>query len=443
MKSTKHLVAAITLIMVVTAGVVSSSISFSKPDSEPAAFEKLRVKKSAQSFFRQVSNTEPETQVLPALPPFIISALDYLADAQFDNGGYGSGSHYNQGVMDPHAVSIDAATTAFVGMAFIRSGSTHLAGSYAKNVNSILTYLLEIVEKSPANTLTITDVSNTQPQVKLGQNIDASMCSQFFTRILDAMHHDDPLRERTMSANQKCLVKVMGQINSNGSAGGSGWAGVLQSSMVNTALERAVYGNVLVEADLKEVTEALEKTQQYQTDNIDVETGGVRTEDAAGIELYSVSSTTRATAPVAREAEVVINEGLKNGTLSNGEVSADNFKKLGYTDEEAANYAYSWKANDKAKEQLQNDAVLAGFGNNGGEEFLSFMMTSEALVMSGGEEWLDWSKRMNDMLPQIQNNDGSWNGHHCITSPVFCTAAAIMAITADRDANFLLKNAAQ
>jgi hypothetical protein len=63
---------------------------------------------------------------------------------------------------------------------------------------------------------------------------------------------------------------------------------------------------------------------------------------------------------------------------------------------------------------------------------LSYMMTSESLVVSESDKWDDWYSKMGDRLSKIQNNDGSWSGHHCITSPVFCTAAVILTITADR-----------
>ena len=41
-------------------------------------------------------------------------------------------------------------------------------------------------------------------------------------------------------------------------------------------------------------------------------------------------------------------------------------------------------------------------------------------------------------LQKVQNGDGSWSGHHCITSPVFCTAAVVQCLTTDRDATFLI-----
>jgi hypothetical protein len=65
------------------------------------------------------------------------------------------------------------------------------------------------------------------------------------------------------------------------------------------------------------------------------------------------------------------------------------------------------------------------------------MMTSETLVIAGGKKFNDWNGKMAERLEKVQNGDGSWSGHHCITSPVFCTAAAVQCLTAENDAEFL------
>jgi hypothetical protein len=66
-------------------------------------------------------------------------------------------------------------------------------------------------------------------------------------------------------------------------------------------------------------------------------------------------------------------------------------------------------------------------------------MKSEALVIDGGEEFGAWHTKMVERLAKVQNGDGSWSGHHCITSPTFCTATAISCLTADRDVDWLRK----
>ncbi len=82
---------------------------------------------------------------------------------------------------------------------------------------------------------------------------------------------------------------------------------------------------------------------------------------------------------------------------------------------------------------------MAGFGNNGGEEFLSYMLASESMVILGEKDWNQWYDRMSGRLSKVQNPDGSWSGHHCITSPVFCTAAVVQTMTADHDAEMLTR----
>ena len=82
--------------------------------------------------------------------------------------------------------------------------------------------------------------------------------------------------------------------------------------------------------------------------------------------------------------------------------------------------------------RLDDKQFIQGFGSNGGEEFLSYMNISETLLAKGGAEWEKWDKRMIENLNNIQNKDGSWSGHHCITARTFCTAAALLVLMADR-----------
>jgi hypothetical protein len=89
-------------------------------------------------------------------------------------------------------------------------------------------------------------------------------------------------------------------------------------------------------------------------------------------------------------------------------------------------------AQQNLRGQIQNSSFVAGFGSNGGEEFLSFLNISEALLIGGGPDWEKWDKKMIDGLVRVQDKDGSWSGQHCITGKTFCTAAALLVLTADR-----------
>ena len=369
------------------------------------------------------------------LPAFVNKGLAWLAEAQFENGGWGAGSHSRQDIRDPRVVQIDPATTAFSAMAFLRAGNTLTDGPYRATVSKALAYLLDLVEAAPEEGTAISDVTGTQPQVKLGQNVDVAMVAQFLTQALPHTEHDAALRERVAEALERCVTKLARAQDADGSWNSrGGWAGVLQSAMANNALEMAQDAGLDIDAD------ALDRSRQYQKDNLDETSGEVKTESAAGIALYSIASNQRATAKEAREAEEKIAEGLRGGRFSlpaetkidETVVTEGNLMAVGYEQEDAERLAEAYRKNKAASRMVRDDAVLAGFGNNGGEEYLSYMMTSESLATTGGEDWETWYDKMNTRLSKVQNPDGSWSGHHCITSPVFCTAAVILTMTADR-----------
>ena len=355
------------------------------------------------------------------LPQYLNTSLEWLADAQFDNGGWGAGSHTRQGIDDPHGVQIDPATTAFAALALMRSGSTTESGPYARNVSRALNYLINLVEEYPADGPRITDIEGTQPQVKLGRNVDASMVSQFFTGILPSL--DGRLQTRTESALDKLLLKIQRSQTADGSWSDGGWAPVLQSAMANQALE----GAARVGRDIDE--DVLKRSRNYQEGNVLMRPGVRGAEmDAsagAGVALYAASSSQRATAEDARRAQDAVGEDEP--------VTVDALRHAGQSREEAEELYDAYRRNAATNEMLEGEEIWSGFGNNGGEEFLSYMMTSEAKVITGGDSWDRWHGRLVNLFGSIQNQNGSWSGHHCITSPVFCTAAVILALTADRD----------
>jgi hypothetical protein len=364
------------------------------------------------------------------IPDFVESGMVWLAEAQAENGGWGAGSHARQDIRDPESVQVDPATTAFSAMALLRSGSTLSSGPYRRNLAKALDYLLIVVDEAPVNGPRLVPVSGTQPQVKLGQNIDVSMVTQFLSEILRYTRHDEELHNRVAWALDSCLHKLELAQDADGSWNSEGgWAGVLQSAMANNALEVA-------EAVGRDVdSEALKRSRQYQKDNLDETSGEIRTDAAAGVSLYAIASNQRATAQEAKKAEDAVIAGSREGELpASAPVSAENLAKVGYSEDDARRLADAYDKNKAAATMLSSDAVLSGCGNNGGEEFLSYRMTSESLVVAESEEWDDWYMKMHQRLSKIQNGDGSWSGHHCITSPVFCTAAVILTMTADRAA---------
>jgi hypothetical protein len=369
----------------------------------------------------------------PAKVSFAIDeALEWMAKAQLNNGGFGAGTHSHQDVMNPHSVTADPATTAMVSMALLRSGSTLSKGQFANNLKRALEYLLVQVEESGDNEYNITNLTGTQPQVKLGQNIDVVLTSQFFTNLMDCLQGNAVLKDRVVKCNNKCLVKIQKSMADNGSVRGAGWAGVLQSSFATNALETAQ------DKGLKVDDEKLKQAKTYQKNNFDVTTNKVATEDGAGVMLYSLSSTARSSAKEAREAKEYAAKAKKEGKISSEEPTVDNLVKSGMSESEALRYGTAYKINRAANQQAQQEDVMDGFGSNGGEEFLSYLQTGEGLIMSKDRDWKKWYGNVSGRLVKIQNDDGSWNGHHCITSPVFCTATALLILSVNNDVQQLM-----
>lgn len=366
-----------------------------------------------------------------AMSKAMADGLAWMQKAQQKNGGWGAGSHSRQGIMDPHAVDADPATTSMVAMALLRMGNDLDNGPYSKELGKALEFLLDAVEKTPKSDLKITKLAGTQIQTKLGQNIDAILTAQFLSNISTTIS-DEQLKQRVMTNLNTCVSKIQQAQSKDGSINGSGWAGVLQSGLANNALESAEHSGAKVDKD------ALDRSREYQKGNFNTKTGDVKTEKGAGIVLYSVSGSVRASAKEAREVEKKLKEAKKFKKVPNAPLTVDDLEDIGYSKDEARKAATSYNVYQSAKKKAQEDGVTSGFGNNGGEEFISFLQTGESMIINKDMEWHTWYDKTADKLVKIQNQDGSWNGHHCITSPVFCTATCLLVLSVNNDVEQLV-----
>lgn len=358
--------------------------------------------------------------------------LIWIKKAQHPDGGWGAGYHHLQNEMDPHQVKSDPATTAMVAMAILRTRAAQSETEYSMALQRGTEYLIQATLNSDPNSENITSLTSTQPQSKLGANIDVVLTAQFFSNLMDYPQQMQDNKEQVKKCLEICVSKIERSQDADGSFKNDGWAGVLQSSYANNALESAEKKGAKVNK------EVLTKSRDYQKSNMNVATGDVKTDRGAGVMLYSVSSTARGSASEAREVKDHVRKAKASGLLkAEDEVSVENLKKIGYADDQAYKAATAYEVNKLSKQQAQTDAVMSGFGNNGGEEFMSFLQTGEGLIIAKDLEWKAWYEKVSAKLLQIQNNDGSWNGHHCITSPVFCTATCILILSVNNDLNNL------
>jgi hypothetical protein len=431
----KTIIAAITLITI--GAVVLPSFTFKKEVKKKhfstyrsipkgCVFLTLMGEESSDSSFRFKT---PEKVSLS-----LTRGLTWIATAQNQDGGWGAGSHSRQDITDPHAVASDPATTSMVAMALLRSGTTLKSGMYSQQLRSALNYLMNAVETSSTSSLNITNQQGTQIQTKLGQNIDVILTSQFLSNILDYTDHDSQLNARVKKDLNTCVTKIQRAQDSNGSTQGSGWAGVLQSSFASNALESAEAQGATVDK------KALEKSRQFQKNNYDAKTGDVNTDMGAGVMLYSVTGSARASAKEARKVEEEVAKAKRDGRLAqNAPVTAENLSEIGFDKDDALKYSTAYEVYQSAKVRAQSDEVMDGFGSNGGEEFLSYLQTGESMIIGKDNSWTKWYDNISGRMLRIQNDDGSWSGHHCITSPVFCTATCLLILSVNNDVDKLIE----
>jgi hypothetical protein len=404
--------------------------------------------------------------------------VSWLIAAQHPDGGWGGGSHAKQDVRDPHQVPTDPATTAFTLLTLLRAGHTPATGEFAPQVRKGLEQLLAIVEKAPAEGAKITDITGTQPQSKLGQFVDTPLAAQYLARVVGILPKDDPLYKRADAALEKCVAKLQSSQDKDGGwGGGGGWASVLASSMACTALEVAQAAGKDVNGDKLLAAQNFQRNQVVVNGTASVAEVGAgatseraaaatpptsspaaptvtaKTEHSAGVEFYAFGGAMRGNATAAREADSLLADAKLHGTLpADAAASEDNLYKAmenraarggaraqgSVSRDEARRLAGAATQNEAQIARLDDEKLLAGFGNNGGEEYLSYLLTSESLVIAGGDKFHQWNDKIHGRLAKIQNADGSWSGMHCITSPVFCTAAVVQCLTTDRDAPYLI-----
>jgi len=314
--------------------------------------------------------------------------IEWLIKRQAKDGGWGAG---NWGTDDLSAPS-DVATTVVSIMALLRDAGA--GDKHADAIERASLFVVSAIETAPDGPRLDTP-TNTQPQHKLGTLVDTHLAAMILGDL--APRFSGETKARLNRGWDKVLGKVQQAQAADGSFANDGWAPVLSGSYAAQSLIKAKEaGRTVVDDDV------LEKAERYQVAQVSEE-GDFATGKAAGVALYSVAGTMKANKDVARR-----------GAASDAAPEAE-------------------RAVEQARSRVSADvsgALMAGFGSVGGEEMLAYTMISDTLAEDGGDTWDGWEKKINGYLTGIQNADGSWSGHHCITSTTFVTATALMTLGA-------------
>ena len=389
--------------------------------------------------------------------------LAWLVEHQLASGGWGQGEESAQmGGGEAFRDKPNVADTCIAALALVRSGSTPREGPYKDAVAKAVRFVRAQVEASDAKSLSVTDIQGTRVQMKLGPNIDTFLASLLLAEVKGRMP-DEPGNASVDVALNKVLDKIKRHQKADGTWDDrNGWAPILAESIGGKGLNRARQNGAIVSDETLASTlrnaqsrfansrtampaapaaEVAVLSDAGPTRRMAALRGGDRAESrsvgggslgggSAGVELY------------ARAANIAVQQDSVNTFLKR---ESELKKKVeAATDEsertearkELKQIGDAKRVNQEAQaallDRLDDAQFVAGFGSNGGEEFLSYMNISESLVVKGGLDWKRWDDAMTGNLNRIQNSDGSWSGHHCITGRSFCTSTALLVLMADR-----------
>ena len=358
--------------------------------------------------------------------------VKWLVAVQGKDGGWGQDGGETSYVRQGETLESngnDVANTAVAAEALLHTGNTPTSGPYRQSLHRALRFILLHVEKSPADGLAITDLMGTQIQRKLGPYIDTFLTSKLLAE-LDGNMGDQQANARVRQGLQKCVAKIEKNQLKDGSWNvAGGWAPILGTSMASQSLYVAQAKGVPV------APKAMAQVEQYTklsaappvSWGASGSGGGVGGGVAGGI-IGGVPGGT----PVARDAVSAVAAGVPLYKR------AQELEQLSRTD---ADRKKNSKQIADIKSQLSDARFVAGFGSIGGEEFFSYLNISDSLHRAGGPEWTKWNREMTAKLVKLQNEDGTWAGHHCITGRVAVTSAAILMLVADREPPVLMTSA--
>ncbi len=331
--------------------------------------------------------------------------VKWLASVQGKDGGWGQDggetSYVRQG---EHLESNgnDVANTAVAAEALLHAGR-----EYREQLQKAVDFILARVEQSPELGLAVTNVTSTQIQRKLGPYIDTFLTSKLLAE-LDGTMGDEQTNARVRRGLQKCVAKIEKNQLKDGSWNiAGGWAPILGTSMASRSLFIAEQKGLMISPNVKYKVDEYSHNGASASPGVGSGVGGgvmagtsamtVTVDGSAGVNLYS---------------------------------SAQKLEQFSRTDVDRAKNKKEIKA---IQEQLADPKFVAGYGSMGGEEFFSYLNISDGLHRTGGPEWVKWNSEVKAKILKLQNEDGTWSGHHCITGRVAVTSAAVLTLIADRE----------
>jgi hypothetical protein len=410
--------------------------------------------------YAEIGLSADKDQINTPVTAAVDKGIKWLVSVQGKDGGWGQDGGETSYVRQGERLESngnDVANTAVAATALLRTGSTPSKGAYRENLQRAVAFILQHVEQSPAEGLEVTELKGTQIQRKLGPYIDTFLSAKLLGE-LDGNMGNAQANARVRQDLQKCVAKIEKHQLQDGSWNIAGaWAPIFGTSLASQSLYLAKSkGAPVTEMAMAKVQDYTQKTASAGPGTSMGGTGGgvgsgkgggigsgsgggigpgVASGVSGGI-LGSLAPAAEAAPPAlgATASTVVVTASAAAVSASSAGVSlykrAQELEQLSRTDTDRKTNA---KQISEIKTQLSDPRFITGFGSVGGEEFFSYLSISDSLHRAGGSEWEKWNADMKAKVLQMQNEDGTWAGHHCITGRVAVTSAAILILVADRE----------
>jgi len=388
---------------------------------------------ASAGLLRALAEEKPATQSAkwaPAVQPKPLSenvkrGLAWLVKTQQPAGGWSQGEE--SAAMGAGSVNIrdtaNVADTCAATLALIRAGSTPRQGEHAGNIRRGLEFICREIAEAEPQGLYVTKLRGTRLQQKLGPYIDTFLAAMVLAEVKDQMP-DEKSRKQIMTALDKVMDKIEKNQKPDGTWAREGWAPTLSQAMASKAINRVSQSGVAVDETVRR------RAEDYARSQFDRKNASFSADGSAGVALYAWSASLGAMQDSSNTNALMEVQARRKLQVATTQAEREEAKKT--LDRIEATRNDLQQAQAAVVSKLGDERFIAGFGSNGGEEFLSYMNIGESLVVKGGPEWEKWDKSMTENLNQIQNQDGSWTGHHCITGRTFCTSAALLVLTVDR-----------
>lgn len=371
------------------------------------------------------------TRNVKQLSATVEKGLTWLAAHQLKGGGWGQGDEaagMGHG-MDAMRDAANVADSSMALLAFLRAGHTPNKGAHRDAVQRGIEYVLSEIESADTDSLYVSSVRGTRVQAKIGPYADTFAALVMLSEARGSMR-DGVANARLDAALKKVVKKIEKNQRQDGTWDGAGWAPVLSQALAAKGMNRAAQNGI----EVSEVV--LDRLEDQAHSQVNLQTNTFSADAAAGVGLYGGAAATAAardTATTRRAKAEDMKEAAQGGGNEHKSPSVPSKAEVAAAEARAdASGKAAAKVEGALIANLDNASFIAGFGNNGGEEFLSYMMISESLVVKGGDEWARWDASITGLVNKVQNEDGSWTGHHCITGRTFCTAAALLVLMGDR-----------